>query len=136
MLRYQFALIHIFNPMPVRTNIPYTSGIFFITFTCNNWLKLFETAQAYDCVYNWFNILKMQGHYIVGYTIMPNHLHAVIAFSNTGKSINTIVANGKRFMAYEMIEKLKTLQQIKTLDMLTETRNKTEIAAGKLHKVF
>ena len=34
---------------------------------------------------------------------MPNHLHALIAFRNTGQSINTIVGNGKRFMAYEII---------------------------------
>ncbi|MEP6846337.1 MAG: hypothetical protein ABI861_10055 [Panacibacter sp.] len=60
--------------MPVRKNIPYTSGIFSITFTCTNWLSLFEIANAYSTVYNWFDILKPQGHYIMGYTIMPNHL--------------------------------------------------------------
>ena len=38
---------------------------------------------------------------------MPNHLHALIAFRNTGQSINTIVGNGKRFMAYEIINRLE-----------------------------
>ena len=38
---------------------------------------------------------------------MPNHLHALIAFSNTGKNINKIIGNGKRFMAYDIVGKLK-----------------------------
>jgi hypothetical protein len=29
---------------------------------------------------------------------MPDHIHALIAFRNTGQSINTIVGNGKRFI--------------------------------------
>src|SRR5258706_14134752 len=93
--------------MPVRRNIPETSGIYSITFTCTNWLSLFEIANAYSCVYNWFDVLKKEGHYIIGYTIMPNHLHAVIAFVNRGKSINTIISNGKRFMAYNLVDKLE-----------------------------
>ena len=37
--------------------------------------------------------------------IMPNHLQALIAFRNTGQLINTIVRNGKRFMAYEIVKR-------------------------------
>jgi len=58
-------------------------------------------------VYKWFNYLKQTNHYITGYVIMPNHLHALIAFSNTGKNINKIIGNGKRFMAYDIVGKLK-----------------------------
>ncbi len=29
-----------------------------------------------------FDVLKKNGHYIIGYTIIPNHTHAVIAFHN------------------------------------------------------
>lgn len=122
--------------MPVRTRISETSGIYFITFTCIDWLSLFEIADAYASVYNWFDILKSNGHYIVGYTIMPNHLHAVIAFSNRGKQINTIVANGKRFMAYDIIDRLKELKNDEVLNTLQQARNQNEIKDGKLHKVF
>jgi hypothetical protein len=38
---------------------------------------------------------------------MPNHVHALINFVNSEKSINTIVSNGKRFMAYEIIKMLE-----------------------------
>jgi len=53
-------------------------------------------------VYNWFDHLKGKGHFISGYVIMPNHIHTLIAFRNTGQAINTIVGNGKRFIAYEI----------------------------------
>ena len=36
-------------------------------------------------VYKWFEYLKQNNHFITGYVIMPNHLHALIAFSNSGK---------------------------------------------------
>ena len=38
---------------------------------------------------------------------MPSHAHAIIAFSNTGKSINTIVSNVKRFIAYDLVDRLQ-----------------------------
>jgi len=46
---------------------------------------------------------------------MPNHLHTLIAFRNTGQSINTIIGNGKRFMAYEIIKRLEQQGKIKLL---------------------
>jgi hypothetical protein len=47
--------------------------------------------QRAGLVYNWFNVLKQNSHYIVGYTIMTNHVHAIIAFHNTEKTINSIM---------------------------------------------
>lgn len=67
---------------------------------------------------------------------MPNHVHAVIAFSNTGKCINTIVGNGKRFMAYELVKRLKQQNKILILDELSQALNDTEKKEGKLHSVF
>jgi len=122
--------------MPVRRNIPETSGIYSITFTCINWLSLFEIANTYSSAYNWFNVLKKEGHYIIGYTIMPNHLHAVIAFVNKNKSINTIISNGKRFMAYDIVDKLEHINNAAILTVLSNARNATEIKANTQHKVF
>ena len=58
--------------MPVKRKIPYPDGIFFITFTCYNWLPLIDIINGYDLVYKWFDYLKEHGDYIVGYQIMPN----------------------------------------------------------------
>ena len=122
--------------MSVRKNIPQPDGIFFITFTCAGWLPLFQLTNGFDLVYNWFDHLKNHGHYVVGYVIMPNHLHAVIGFRNTGKSINSIVSNGKRFMAYELVNRLKKQEDVNTLEMLKQYVSATEHRQGKLHGVF
>lgn len=122
--------------MPVKTNIAYCSGMYFITFTCINWLSLFEISNGYNMVYKWFNVLKQKGHYIVGYVIMPNHVHCIIAFNNTQQSINTIVGNGKRVMAYEMVLKLQELREEALLLQLQNARSNREIRENKLHKVF
>ncbi len=84
--------------MPVKQTIPYTYGTFFITFTCHQWLPLIDNVKGYELIYNWFDHLKSKGHYINGYVIMPNHIHVIISFIETGQSINTIIGNGKRFM--------------------------------------
>jgi len=72
---------------------------YFITFTCCEWLPLFEITNGYDVVYKWFDYLKSKNHFVKGYVIMPNHLHVLIDFYKSLKSINTIMSNGKRFMA-------------------------------------
>ena len=123
--------------MSVRRAITEYDGIYFITFTCWKWLQLFEISNGYDAIYKWFDILKTQGHYITGYVIMPNHFHGLFAFRNTqGVSINSIVGNGKRFIAYEIIKGLKALNEQQVLDHLEKAVNKKDVLKGKLHEVF
>ena len=115
--------------MSVRTQIYYPNGIYFITFTCARWLPLFQITNGYSAVYKWFDYLKDQGHYIIGYVIMPNHIHAIIGFGNASKSINSIVGNGKRFMAYELIKLLKEQKQndlLHQLEQMTLTKSVTK----------
>jgi len=33
-------------------------GIYFITFTCHNWLPLIELTKGYDFVYQFFHVLE------------------------------------------------------------------------------
>jgi hypothetical protein len=122
--------------MPVRKAITEKDGVYYITFTCINWLPLFKLCTAYDAVYKWFNYLKTQQHYIIGYIIMPSHVHAIVAFSNSGKTINSIISNGKRFIAYDLINKLKEQNQNLILQELNSALNNTERKEGKLHNVF
>ncbi len=122
--------------MPVRKAIAEKDGVYFITITCASWLPLFKITNGYDIVYNWFNYLKQSGHYIISYVIMPEHLHAIIAFSNTGKTINSLVGNGERFMAYEIVKRLKQQQQISLLEQMKEWVNNTDKQRSKHHEVF
>ena len=70
-------------------------------------MPLIDKVDGYNIVYKWFDYLKTQGHFINAFIIMPNHVHAVISFIETGQSINNIIGNGKRFMAYDIIKKLE-----------------------------
>lgn len=109
---------------------------FFITFTCHQWLPLIDKTNGYDIVYNWFDHLKAKGHYINGYVIMPNHVHALISFIDTKQSINTIIGNGKRFMAYEIIERLKTNNETQLLDQLVNNVEAARKQNKKQHEVW
>ena len=93
--------------MSVRRAIAEKDGIYFITFTCKNWLPLFQLTNSYDAVYKWFDHLKTNGHYIAGYVILLYHLHVLIGFKVLTQSINTVVSNGKRFIAYEIVKRLE-----------------------------
>ena len=123
--------------MPVKRTIPYNSGMFFITFTCHDWLLLIDKITGYDIIYNWFDHLKEKGYFINGYVIMPNDMHALISFINTKQSINTIVGNGKRFMAYEIIRRLEANNEVALLQQLSarveaaKKANKSNTKFGK-----
>jgi len=122
--------------MPVRKIIPEKDGVYFITFTCAHWLPLFEITNGYNAVYNWFDLLKKNGHHIIGYSIMHNHVHAIIAFHNTGKTINSIVGNGKRFMAYDIVNRLQKQNHLNVLTQIKAMVNDAQRAINKQHEVF
>ena len=122
--------------MPVKRTIPYTSGMFFITFTCHGWLSLIDRVDGYTIIYNWFDHLKEKGHFINGYVIMPNHVHALISFINAKQSINTIIGNGKRFMAYEIIKRLEVNNEVGLLQQLSADVEPIRKANKKLHEVW
>lgn len=122
--------------MPVKRKIIELDGVYFITITCHQWLPLIEQTNGYDLIYNWFDHLKGKGHYINGYVIMPNHFHVVIAFRNTGQSINTIIGNGKRFIAYEIINRLKQQGETKLLHQLNLSVEAKDRERNKKHEVW
>jgi len=122
--------------MSVRSKISVHEGIFFITITCYKWLELFEITNSYNIVYKWFDYLKNQGHYVNGYVIMPNHMHALLAFKRSDKIINRIIGNGKRLMAYQLVGRLKQIDRRNLLNLMRAGVNKTDKSRGKLHQVF
>ncbi|MFN8251385.1 MAG: transposase [Ferruginibacter sp.] len=123
--------------MAIRYQHSNVYSMYFCTFTCFNWLPLFDTASAYHCVYKWFAVLQQQYNCrIVAYVIMPNHLHCILYFSEPGFNLNKVISNGKRFMAYEIIALLKQQGKTTLLQTLTAAVTKREQKKGQLHKVF
>lgn len=110
--------------------------MYFCTFTCHNWLNLFEQTNSYDLVYNWFSILKAKSIDVVAYVIMPNHVHCILNFQEEVFNLNKTLSNGKRFMAYEIIKRLKETENKNTLKILEDAMSLREKNKGSKHKVF
>ena len=122
--------------MPIKREILNNHGHYFITFTCHRWLSLISITDSYDLIYSWFSYLTNQGHIVTGYVIMPNHVHATIAFRHTTKSLNKIIGDGKRFIGYEIINRLKKMERPDLLEILKRGVNKSDKAKGKLHEIW
>ena len=121
--------------MPVHTPIE-RSGIYFITFTCFKWLHLFELTNTYNEVYKFFGVLNQNGHQVLGYVIMPNHLHLLLFFKKEKQSLNTIIGNGKRFIGYTIIKRLKEQKGNTILAVLNEAVDPAEKQRNKQHQIW
>ena len=67
---------------------------------------------------------------------MPNHLHATIAFRKTTKGINTIVDDGKRFIGYKIVKRLKKQGRDDLILQSEKAGNSSDKNKGKLHEVW
>ena len=122
--------------MPVRRKIPFREGIYFITFTCFQWMHLIRLTHGYDLVYQWFDKLYSLGHYVCGYVIMPNHIHLLTGFRNSPLSINSIVGNGKRYLGYQIIDRLEQNNELELLTKLQKGVSAGDRKRGKLHEIW
>lgn len=123
--------------MTTHKNIDLKNEIFFITFTCHQWIPLFQITNLYDHFDKWFEYLNQQHVNLLGYVIMPNHFHGpLFVQDDCSKTINGLVSNGKRFLAYEIVERLKVTGNVKTLQRLKNGVAENELKKKKLHQVF
>lgn len=120
--------------MSVHTKID-KEGIYFITFTCYGWLPLIELSNGFGVVYNFFTALSRQHHTVLAYVIMPNHLHLLLNYGD-GKSLNTVIGNGKRFMAYEIVGLLEKKGDETLLKKLQAAVKAKDRSRGKKHEVW
>ena len=118
-----FLLATILFFMAVRTIHDQKDTAYFITITCYEWLSLIEKTNLYDFIYTWFGRIHKQGIKTIGYVIMPNHLHLLIYFPEIDTILNKIIGEAKRFMAYEIIKRLKEKGDFKTLNFLKQDYN-------------
>ncbi len=112
------------------------SGAYFCSFTCLQWLPLIEITNLYDNIYQWLNLLVKAGHQVTGFVIMPNHLHLLLHVNASETTVNKILGNGKRFMAYEIVKRLKAIDRMDLLKILSENVSAEERARKKKHRVF
>jgi REP element-mobilizing transposase RayT len=95
--------------------------LYYVTYTCYHWLHLFSITNSFDLVYKWFDYSKnISAIKVTAYAIMPNHVHAILFFPDTNYNLNTIISNAKRFIAYEIVNRLKQLHENKILQHLED----------------
>ena len=93
-------------------------------------------TNSHDLVYNWLKLIKEKYKIdTTAFVIMPNHVHLILHL-NKPVNLNTIISNGKRFMAYEIITRLKTQDENAILLKLSKACTDKEKSKGQIHKVF
>ena len=99
-------------------------------------MPLIDKVNGYDIVYKWFDYLKAEGHFINAFVIMPNHVHVIISFIETEQRINDIIGNGKRFMAYDIVKRLRENSEVDLLNLLADAVEAKRKAHNKKHEVW
>jgi len=122
--------------MATHTKHNEVNEIYFCTLTNYRWLPLFDEAEAYVAVYKWFEHLTKDGCHILAYVIMPNHLHCLLFPTKREKPLNRLMSEGKRFMAYAIVDNLKKEGKSGILNALKEGVQENEKKKGKKHQVF
>ena len=75
-------------------------------------------------------------HYAKSPKRRGRHLHFIMATPFRNANLNTLVSNGKRFMAYEIVERLKNSKHDHLLKQLENEVTRSDKKRGKLHQVF
>ena len=123
--------------MSIKTKHTNQNVAYFVTFTCHKWLPLIEKSNTYHSFLKWFDYLNSIDIKTLGFVIMPNHFHGIFYIPEYSKrNINTIVANGKRFIAYDIVKNLERNKNEELLNILFDSTSKSEKKSGKKHKVF
>lgn len=122
--------------MPTKTIHTKKETFYFITITCYKWKWLFQSSDIFSYIPEWVGHLNKGGVLLSGYVIMPNHLHLLLYVTATTKSLNKLIGNSKRFLAYQIVKRLKTKGMISILRSLEQGVRREEIRKGKKHQVF
>ncbi|MBG9374981.1 hypothetical protein I5907_01990 [Panacibacter sp. DH6] len=122
--------------MSVRTLKSEKGTSYFFTITNCKWISLFEYTNFYSKIYDWFNFLAKRGDRILGYCIMPNHLHGMVYLQKDSPVINEVIGEAKMLMSYAIAARLKRLNATQVLAQLQNAVSEYEKKKGLKHKVF
>ena len=67
---------------------------------------------------------------------MPNHIHFIVYQKESAASLNKIISESKRFLAYEIVKRLKAKGKDELLKILESGVQLNERKKGKKHQVF
>ncbi len=96
---------------------------------------MIEVTGLYDSIYDWMRLITGKRCAITGYVIMPNHVHLLL-FVPAGMSVNMILSNAKRFLAYEVIRRLQQQGRSDLLATLSIALTNGDVARAQKHRVW
>ncbi|MFY0686953.1 MAG: hypothetical protein JXQ90_07310 [Cyclobacteriaceae bacterium] len=67
---------------------------------------------------------------------MPNHIHLLVFVQESCNGLNGVMANAKRFMAYEVVKRLEKQRRFDLLSRMVSGVQANEKLKGKKHQVF
>jgi REP element-mobilizing transposase RayT len=108
----------------------------FVTFTCYQWLPLLERSEIYNFLPTWIEEINKRHVLICGFVFMPNHIHLLVFVKEQSKGLNHVIGESKRFLAYEIVSRLKRKKETEILEKLAAGVQKRESIKGKKHQVF
>ena len=122
--------------MSTHITHPNSQSFYFITFTCYQWRPLLEKSLIYDFFPGWISEITKRGVLTCGYVFMPNHIHMLVYVQKNSKGLNHVIGEAKRFLAYEIVSRLKRMKETELLEILATGVQKKEWIKGKKHQVF
>ena len=67
---------------------------------------------------------------------MPNHIHLLLYYAGTETSLNLVIGNGKRFLAYDIVQRLTEQKEDSLLITLEQGVRSANKKRGKKHEVW
>ena len=75
---------------------------FFVTTTCNKWKPLLLFTNAFSLIENSLNFVNEKYHAVLlGYVLMPNHIHLIIYFKSENK-LSDFMRDFKKFTSIKI----------------------------------
>ena len=95
-----------------------------------------EKTKIHEYLPDWSEQLAKRGIALSGYVLMPNHLHLLVFVQPECQGLNKVIGESKRFMAYEIVKRLKERNELELLHQLSLGVQLEEAKKGKRHQVF
>jgi len=101
----------------------HNSNIFFITTTCYEWLHLFTIGNSMQILSESLNFCANKYHAaILGYVLMPNHIHLILYFPTGIKRID-FMRDFKKFTSTKVRQEIEKYQPQKLEGLLYQKGN-------------
>jgi len=108
-------------------------SLFFVTFSTYERIYVFNSDELLEIVESTlFEVVKSYEHTLLGYVIMPNHLHLLLGVNNNGNELSKFIFSLKG-MIRKRIYGDKALWQKRFDDLVINTEKQFKVKLDYIH---